>query len=128
MSDDTWASTSLANLFVDGAYATVKGYVRTYVLHQHLLEHLPAPPATVLDVGGGAGNQSFPLAQAGYEVTVLDPSAGVLDEARERLALLSTEAQQRVTFVEADGAKAEEALGGRQFDGVLCHGVLGYLD
>jgi SAM-dependent methyltransferase len=128
MNDDAWSSTSLANLFVDEAYATVKGYVRTYVLHQHLLEHLPAPPATVLDVGGGAGNQSFPLAQAGYEVTVLDPSAAMLDKARERLSLLSTEAQQRVTFVEANGAKAEEALGGRQFDGVLCHGVLGYLD
>ena len=85
VSDDTWASTSLANLFVDEAYATVKGYVRTYVLHQHLLENLPPPPATVLDVGGGAGHQSFPLAQAGYEVTVLDPSAAMLDKARERL-------------------------------------------
>jgi ubiquinone/menaquinone biosynthesis C-methylase UbiE len=31
-------------------------------MHQQLLEHLPEPPATVLDVGGGAGNQSFPLA------------------------------------------------------------------
>src|SRR3984957_19314023 len=121
MSDDTWASTSLANLFVDGAYATVKGYVRTYVLHQHLLENLPPPPATVLDLGGGAGHQSFPLAQAGYEVTVLDPSAAMLDKARERLGQLPSEAQRRVTFVHADGEKADEALGGQRFDGVLCH-------
>lgn len=63
----------LADPFVDGAYATVKGQVRTYVLHQQLLEHLPPPPAPVLDVGGGAGHQSFPLAQAGYGVTLLDP-------------------------------------------------------
>ncbi|HVW41801.1 MAG TPA: hypothetical protein VHC18_10670 [Amycolatopsis sp.] len=47
MGDDTWAG--LADLFVDEAYASVKGYVRTYVLHQHLLEHLPPPPARVLD-------------------------------------------------------------------------------
>ena len=30
------------------AYASVKGYVRTYVMHQQLLEHLPPPPAPVL--------------------------------------------------------------------------------
>jgi len=128
MSDEVWANTSLANLFVDEAYATVKGYVRTYVLHQHLLEHLPPPPATVLDLGGGAGHQSFPLAQAGYEVTVLDSSPTMLDKARERLRLLSLEAQRRVTFLQADGEHAEEALDGQRFAGVLCHGVLGYLD
>lgn len=41
--DDTWAG--LADQFADEAYASVKGRVRTYVLHQQLLEHLPAPPA-----------------------------------------------------------------------------------
>jgi SAM-dependent methyltransferase len=128
MSDDPWASTSLANLFVTEAYASVKGYVRTYVMHQHLLEHLPPPPAKVLDVGGGAGHQSLPLAQAGYDVTILDPSAAMLDQARQRLELLPTEAQQRVTLIEADGENADEAVGGDRFAGVLCHGVLGYLE
>jgi len=51
MSDDAWSA--LADPFVDGAYVTVKGQVRTYVLHQQLLEQLPPPPAPVLDVGGG---------------------------------------------------------------------------
>jgi S-adenosylmethionine-dependent methyltransferase len=128
MSDDPWADTSLANLFVDGAYASVKGYVRTYVLHQHLLDHLPRPPAAVLDVGGGAGNQSFPLAQAGYDVTILDPSAAMLDKARERLGQLTTDVQQRVTLRQADGEHADEAVRGRRFAGVLCHGVLGYVE
>ena len=126
MSDDTWAG--LADKFADEAYASVKGYVRTYVLHQQLLEHLPAPPATVLDVGGGAGHQSFPLAQAGYDVTVLDPSAAMLDKARQRLAQLPGDAQRRVTLVQADGENADEALDGRRFAAVLCHGVLGYLE
>ena len=80
VADDVWAG--LADKFADQAYASVKGLVRTYVMHQHLLEHLPAPPAAVLDVGGGAGHQSFPLAQAGYEVTLLDPSPSMLDKAR----------------------------------------------
>ena len=76
----------------------MKGYVRTYVLHQHLLEHLPPPPATVLDVGGGAGHQSFPLAQAGYEVTVLDSSPAMLDKARLRLDRLPADVRERVAF------------------------------
>jgi S-adenosylmethionine-dependent methyltransferase len=124
--DDAWAG--LADAFADDAYASVKGRVRTYVMHRQLLDHLPEPPATVLDVGGGAGHQSFPLAQAGYEVILLDPSAAMLDKARQRLQRLTGEAQQRVTLVQADGEGADEAVGGRRFDAVLCHGVLGYLE
>ncbi len=125
VSDDTWAG--LADQFAE-AYASVKGYVRTYVLHQQLLEHLPAPPASVLDVGGGAGNQSFPLACAGYEVTLLDPSAAMLDRARQRLELLPADAQGRVTFLQAEGEHAVETVNHRRFAAVLCHGVLGYLE
>ncbi len=126
MGDDTWAG--VADKFADDAYASVKGYVRTYVLHQQLLEHLPEPPVSVLDVGGGAGHQSFPLAQAGYEVTLLDSSPAMLDKAQRRLALLPAEVQRRVTLVQADGEKAVEAVDGRRFAAVLCHGVLGYLN
>jgi S-adenosylmethionine-dependent methyltransferase len=87
---------------------------------------LPAPPAAVLDVGGGAGHQSFPLAQAGYDVTLLDSSKAMLDRAGQRLQQLPAEVQQRVALVEADGENADEAVGGRRFAAVLCHGVLGY--
>ena len=126
MGADIWAG--LADRFVDGAYASVKGLVRTHVMHQQLLEHLPPPPAPVLDVGGGAGHQSFPLAVAGYHVTVLDPSPAMLDKARQRLARLPAPAQRRVTLLQADGENADEAVHGRRFAAVLCHGVLGYLD
>jgi S-adenosylmethionine-dependent methyltransferase len=124
--EDTWAS--LADQFADGAYASVKGFVRTYVMHQQLLEQLPPPPVSVVDVGGGAGHQSFPLAQAGYEVTLLDPSEAMLEKARQRLQRLPAEARRRVTLVQADGEDADEALDGRRFAAVLCHGVLGYLE
>ncbi len=123
---DVWAS--VADQFTDAAYASVKGLVRTYVMHQQLIEHLPAPPASVLDVGGGAGHQSFPLARAGYDVTLLDPSSAMLDRARQRLQQLPAEAQRRVALVEADGEHAVEAVGGGHFAAVLCHGVIGYLE
>ncbi len=125
MSDDTWAG--LVGRFADDAYASVKGYVRTYVMHQQLLENLPLPPAGVLDVGGGAGHQSFPLAEAGYDVTLLDSSPAMLDKARARLARLPDDVQGRVTFVEADGEQADGAVSGQRFAAVLCHGVLGYI-
>jgi SAM-dependent methyltransferase len=123
--EDTWAS--LADQFADEAYASVKGYIRTYVMHQQLLAHLPSPPASVLDVGGGAGHQSFPLAQAGYVVTLLDSSPAMLDKAQQRLRRLPDEAQRRVTLLEAAGESAEEAVKCERFAVVLCHGVLGYL-
>jgi SAM-dependent methyltransferase len=124
--NDGWAG--LAESFVEGAYQTVKGYVRTYVLHQHLLEHLAGPPATLLDVGGGAGHQSFPLARAGYDVTVLDPSEAMLEKAAQRLRALPAEAARRVTLIQAGGEHASEAVGGRRFAAALCHGVLDYLE
>jgi SAM-dependent methyltransferase len=126
VADDVWAS--VADQFADEAYASVKGYVRTYVMHRQLLEHLPPPPASVLDVGGGAGHQSFPLAQAGYDVTLLDSSPAMLDKARQRLERLPDEARRRVTLLRSPGEHADDAVAGRRFAAVLCHGVLGYVD
>ena len=126
MTDDSWAG--LADQFADGAYTSVKGLVRTYVMHRQLLEHLPPQPAAVLDVGGGAGHQSFPLAQAGYDVTLLDPSPAMHEKARQRLDRLPDDVRRRVALVQGDGEHAADAAGGRRFAAVLCHGVLGYLE
>ncbi|MGH8894433.1 MAG: methyltransferase domain-containing protein [Actinomycetes bacterium] len=125
MSEDAWAT--LAHPFVEGAYATVKGQVRTFVLHQQLLRHLPDPPASVLDVGGGAAHQTLPLARLGYDVTVVDPSAAMLAKAERRVAAETGAVRQRVRLVQADGLDAAVATSGERFNGVLCHGVLMYL-
>jgi SAM-dependent methyltransferase len=125
MPEDSWAA--LADAFVEGAYATVKGQVRTYVLHQQLLRHLPEPPAAVLDVGGGAAHQSLPLARLGHHVTVLDPSEAMLAKADQRLRAEPDDVRRRVRLVRADGENAVEAVGGETFPVVLCHGVLMYL-
>ena len=124
--DDAWAG--LADPFVDGAYATVKGQVRTRVLHAQLLRHLPGPPAAVLDVGGGAAHQSLPLARAGYDVTVLDPSPAMLARAEQRLGAEPDEVRRRVRLVQAPGEQADAATGGQRFAAVLCHGVLMYVE
>ena len=101
MPDDPWAA--LAEPFVEGAYASVKGEVRTYVLHAQLLRHLPGPPATVLDVGGGAAHQSLPLARLGHDVTLLDPSPAMLARAEQRLQAEPDEVRRRGRLVHAPG-------------------------
>jgi len=48
-----------------------------------LQRHLPAPPATIFDIGGGPGVYSCWLAQLSYEVHLLDPVASHLEHAKE---------------------------------------------
>jgi ubiquinone/menaquinone biosynthesis C-methylase UbiE len=48
-----------------------------------LKRFLPAPPATVLDVGGGTGPYSLWLAKLGYKVHLIEPSRKLLGQARQ---------------------------------------------
>lgn len=107
---------------------TLRRVVRHELVDRGLAEYLPGPPARIVDVGGGAGQQAIPLLRRGYEVTILDPSREMLDEARRRLAAEGPEARRLSRLVEGTGERAQEALGGERFDAVLCHGVLMYLE
>jgi SAM-dependent methyltransferase len=54
-----------------------------YVRSMELLERLlPAPPARVLDVGGGPGAYAAPLARRGYRVHLVDPVPLHVEQAR----------------------------------------------
>lgn len=97
------------------------------VIDEHLRKHLPAAPTAVVDVGGGAGTQSLPLARRGHDVVLVDSSAAMLDRARRALDAEPTQVAERVTLIEAPGQRAHDATDGRRFAGVLCHGVLPYL-
>jgi ubiquinone/menaquinone biosynthesis C-methylase UbiE len=59
-------------------------YLRTREL---LARYLPLAPATVLDVGGGAGVYALPLAREGYSVHLIDPVQLHVEQAREASAL-----------------------------------------
>ena len=107
---------------------TLRRVVRHELVDQGLAGHLPGPPARIVDVGGGAGQQSIRLVRRGYEVTILDPSSEMLDEARRRLELEGEDVRRRMRLVEGTGEQAHEVLGRETFDVVLCHGVLMYLE
>lgn len=72
----------------------------------------------ILDVGGGDGMDALPLARAGHEVTVLDPSEGWLAEAKRRAAEAGVPLSTIVGGV--------EELPPGEWDLVLCHFVLQY--
>ena len=54
-----------------------------------IARHAPPPPATVLDVGGGAGAYATWLAESGYAVHLLDATPRLVEEARRRGAALA---------------------------------------
>jgi len=73
----------------------------------------------VLDIGGGDARDALPLALAGHDVTVMDPAAPWLAEARRRAG----EAGATITTLEGGLDDLPEAA---DYDLVLCHFVLHY--
>ena len=55
-----------------------------YLRSQEVIQqHLPLPPARILDIGGRAGAYAFWLARLGYEVHLIDIVQKHVDQARE---------------------------------------------
>ena len=95
-------------------------YVRTLELLDRVL---PAPPAHVLDVGGATGAYALPLAERGYEVTLVDPVPGQVERANE-LATHAGLADRVGAYV---GDARDLRSFGRDHDAVLMLGPLYHL-
>lgn len=74
----------------------------------------------VLDVGGGDGMDALPLAAAGHDVTIVDPSGPWLHVARRRAG------EAGVSLTTVRGGLDDLPVG--EWDLVLCHFVLRYRD
>lgn len=107
--------------YVVQPWARIRYAVAASVLERELSGR--APGLRVLDVGGGDGLDSIPLAGLGHEVTIVDTAPGMLAEAGRRAAEAGV--ADRVVTVEAS-LDDLGALGGEGFDVVLCHFVLHY--
>ncbi|MGH3170623.1 MAG: class I SAM-dependent methyltransferase [Trebonia sp.] len=80
-----------------------------------LLErYLPPAPATVLDVGGGAGVYSIPLAAVGYHVHLIDAVPLLVEQAaeasREAAAPLASASVGDARALDVPGASADAVL------------------
>ena len=86
-------------------------------------EHLPPPPARILDCGGGPGRYAIALAQRGYDVTLFDLSPELLALAREKTA----EAGVTLSAFEQGTATDLSRFPDDAFDAVLVMGPLYHL-
>jgi SAM-dependent methyltransferase len=89
-----------------------------------VLDVLPAPPATVVDAGGGTGQLAVALAGHGYQVTVVDTSAAMLATCAQRAADEGGEVAGQVVTVQGDAADLPGLLGEGNQDAAVCHDLL----
>jgi len=61
----------------------VRGQIEFTRTQEIITRYLPAPPAVVLDIGGGAGPYACWLAKADYEVHLVDPVDLHIEQAKE---------------------------------------------
>jgi SAM-dependent methyltransferase len=106
---------------------TIRGRVRTAIVHRHL-EAALAPVTTsrlrVLDVGCGDGRDAAWLAALGHEVLGLDCSRQMIGGAEDRYAATSFDGS--LTFAHGTQKQALIDFGPGAFDLVLSHGVIMY--
>jgi SAM-dependent methyltransferase len=84
------------------------------------------PVLDVVDVGGGTGGFAVPLAAAGHQVVVVDPSPDALAALERRSAEAPLAGSVRA--VQGDAADLLAVVGPQTADLVLCHGVLEVVD
>lgn len=94
-----------------------------FVRSMELLDRLlPAPPARVLDVGGGPGTYAAPLARRGYQVHLVDPVPLHVDQARDAAGR-----DTAATFTATLGDARELPAADGSQDAVLLFGPLYHL-
>ncbi|MFM2484109.1 methyltransferase domain-containing protein [Celerinatantimonas yamalensis] len=116
----------LSSKFTQNIYGTIKGQIRVQVLMRDLLEHTPLATRKlrILDAGGGFGYLSQKLAAMGHEVVLCDISETLLDKAAQNIA--ESEIPLSITLRHCAIQDLPDELG--QFDIVLCHAVLEWLE
>ncbi len=129
MSDKDRNFDDLAQRFSDKVYGGLKGQIRLAVIERDLqaLAKLQQAeqPLRILDVGGGLGQISLLLAQAGHQVVFNDVSQVMLNEAKSRAEQAGV-ADQFTWIVGAYQQLSVAELG--QFDVVLNHAVLEWVE
>lgn len=93
--------------------------------HRNLQQHLGAAPLKILDAGGGNGEDTFFLTSLGHTVSLVDFSAEMLVDARQRAAELGV--SEQVSFHQADVAELSGLFSPGEFDSILCHNMIKFV-
>ncbi|MFN8096694.1 MAG: methyltransferase domain-containing protein [Dermatophilaceae bacterium] len=109
---------------VDTALATAAVWAAVSAIATQRRAEL-ARPLRVLDLGGGTGGLAVPLAEAGHEVIVVDPSPDALASLRRRAAEAGVADTLRSTQGDADDLRS---ILRARVDLVCLHGTLEVVD
>lgn len=120
----------IAEHFAKKVYGGLKGQIRLAVLQRDLAQVVAdlggeiQRPLQILDIGAGLGQVSLTLAKAGHHCTLTDISANMLSYAKAYAKADGLNCQ----FFVAPYQALPEILGNQQFDLILCHAVLEWVD
>lgn len=125
----------LATRFQKNIYGGLKGQIRLAVLNRDCAAHLPIAPFAssssqswrILDAGGGQGQFSLSLAQAGHQLVLCDISAEMLKVAAAEVQ--AGELQSRVRLLQSSIQDLSGNLSSDEqtFDLVICHAVMEWM-
>jgi S-adenosylmethionine-dependent methyltransferase len=102
------------------------GKLRYMLAAANLKRHIAGTALSILDAGCGNGFEAIPFALQGHSIALLDWSAEMLAEAHRRAE--NSNIVESITFHRGDIASIPTMFPGPQFDVVLCHNVVEYLD
>lgn len=124
----------LAKRFKKNIYGGLKGDIRLAVLERDCAEHIPVAPFnsstdcwTILDAGGGQGQFSLQLAQAGHRVVICDISAEMLKLAQEQVEQLGLGDRVQLVHCALQDLPNHLSRDQLRFDFVICHAVMEWL-
>jgi S-adenosylmethionine-dependent methyltransferase len=98
------------------------------LVENNLKKHIPvdSPPLRILDAGGGNGLDSLALARMNHQVDIVDVSQQMLDDANVNAALAGVSG--RISTHAVDILNIGKLFETAEFDMVLCHNVIQYVD
>lgn len=124
----------LAKRFKKNIYGGLKGDIRLAVLERDCAEHIPVAPFnsstdcwTILDAGGGQGQFSLQLAQAGHRVVICDISAEMLKLAQEQVGQLGLGDRVQLVHCALQDLPNHLSRDQLRFDFVICHAVMEWM-
>ncbi|MEY4589686.1 MAG: hypothetical protein RL497_1762 [Pseudomonadota bacterium] len=110
--------------FKKNIYESLKGKLRLRVLERDFSQWISAQPQRWLDVGAGQGQFALMLAAMGHHVTLVDVSRDMLAEAKN--AFSQAGLLHQAEFICCSLQEMDHYLTA-QFDGVLCHAVMEWM-
>ena len=100
--------------------------LRLKVEISNLFHHVGQSDLKILDAGGGNGYATIPFAQNGCEVVVADYSEAMLTDGQKLMSELGLD--KSVSFVLTRLEDLSSVIHGQEFDVVMCHNVLQYVE